>query len=209
MEENNYKVGEVVKVPYKYGSYTPGEFVNAPIIEVNGDYVTVEIPSKLELTKDQLVKFQKEFRTESKEVKIESKLNLNGLEDKYKKVIDQLYEDGYIFDTNNIDEETKQAILENGYTEEDYSIKVEETDEGYAKVSIPFVYGNPETTVSKNYIIFFDDYVQPSEFGDVDFPYEYDGVDDEYVIDEEELDTNWIKLEDIETLEERMADLGI
>lgn len=57
-EESEFKVGDVVKVPYKYGSYTPGEFTEAPIIDISeGRYVTVEIPSKLEVTMDQLKKW--------------------------------------------------------------------------------------------------------------------------------------------------------
>ena len=53
-----FKVGDIVKVPYKYGSYTPGEFTEAPIIDISeGRYVTVEIPSKLEVTMDQLRKW--------------------------------------------------------------------------------------------------------------------------------------------------------
>lgn len=55
---NEFKVGDVVKVPYKYGSYTPGEFTDAPIIDISDNrYVTVEIPSKLEVTMDQLKKW--------------------------------------------------------------------------------------------------------------------------------------------------------
>ena len=57
-EITEFKVGDVVKVPYKYGSYTPGEFTDAPIIDISEDrYVTVEIPSKLEVTMDQLKKW--------------------------------------------------------------------------------------------------------------------------------------------------------
>ena len=57
-EDTEFKVGDVVKVPYKYGSYTPGEFTEAPIIDISeGRYVTVEIPSKLEVTMDQLRKW--------------------------------------------------------------------------------------------------------------------------------------------------------
>ncbi len=59
-EENNqdFKVGDVVKVPYKYGSYTPGEFTEAPIIEIeDGKYVTVEVPSKQVVMMDQLKKW--------------------------------------------------------------------------------------------------------------------------------------------------------
>lgn len=57
-EDIEFKVGDVVKVPYKYGSYTPGEFTEAPIIDISeGRYVTVEIPSKLEVTMDQLKKW--------------------------------------------------------------------------------------------------------------------------------------------------------
>ncbi len=59
-EENNqdFKVGDIVKVPYKYGSYTPGEFTEAPIIEIeDGKYVTVEVPSKQVVTMDQLKKW--------------------------------------------------------------------------------------------------------------------------------------------------------
>lgn len=56
--DTEFKVGDVVKVPYKYGSYTPGEFTDAPIIDISeGRYVTVEIPSKLEVTMDQLKKW--------------------------------------------------------------------------------------------------------------------------------------------------------
>lgn len=57
-EESEFKVGDVVKVPYKYGSYTPGEFTDAPIIDITDNkFVTVEIPSKLEVTMDQLKKW--------------------------------------------------------------------------------------------------------------------------------------------------------
>lgn len=57
-EITEFKVGDIVKVPYKYGSYTPGEFTDAPIIDISEDrYVTVEIPSKLEVTMDQLKKW--------------------------------------------------------------------------------------------------------------------------------------------------------
>ncbi len=53
-----YKVGDIVKVPYKYGSYTPGEYTDAPIIDIDDNhFVTVEIPSKLEVTMDQLKKW--------------------------------------------------------------------------------------------------------------------------------------------------------
>ena len=61
-KDSNYKVGDIVKVPYKYGSYTPGEYVNAPIIGIKDDFITVEIPSKLELTVNQLNKFQEESK---------------------------------------------------------------------------------------------------------------------------------------------------
>lgn len=57
-EDIEFKVGDIVKVPYKYGSYTPGKFTEAPIIDISeGRYVTVEIPSKLEVTMDQLKKW--------------------------------------------------------------------------------------------------------------------------------------------------------
>ena len=57
-EITEFKIGDIVKVPYKYGSYTPGEFTDAPIIDISEDrYVTVEIPSKLEVTMDQLKKW--------------------------------------------------------------------------------------------------------------------------------------------------------
>lgn len=53
-----FKVGDVVKVPYKYGVYTPGEFTDAPIIEIeDGKYVTVEVPSKQVVMMDQLKKW--------------------------------------------------------------------------------------------------------------------------------------------------------
>ena len=71
-EESEFKVGDVVKVPYKYGSYTPGEFTEAPIIDIeDGRYVTVEIPSKLEVTMDQLRKWNtlEESDNEPKTVK--------------------------------------------------------------------------------------------------------------------------------------------
>ena len=57
-EDIEFKVGDIVKVPYKYGAYTPGEYTEAPIIDISkGRYVTVEIPSKLEVTMDQLKKW--------------------------------------------------------------------------------------------------------------------------------------------------------
>ena len=71
-EDIEFKVGDVVKVPYKYGSYTPGEFTEAPIIDISeGRYVTVEIPSKLEVTMDQLKKWNtlEESDNEPKTVK--------------------------------------------------------------------------------------------------------------------------------------------
>ena len=71
-EDIEFKVGDVVKVPYKYGSYTPGEFTEAPIIDISeGRYVTVEIPSKLEVTMDQLRKWNtlEESDNEPKTVK--------------------------------------------------------------------------------------------------------------------------------------------
>lgn len=71
-EDTEFKVGDVVKVPYKYGSYTPGEFTEAPIIDISeGRYVTVEIPSKLEVTMDQLKKWNtlEESDNEPKTVK--------------------------------------------------------------------------------------------------------------------------------------------
>lgn len=71
-EDIEFKVGDVVKVPYKYGSYTPGEFTKAPIIDISeGRYVTVEIPSKLEVTMDQLKKWNtlEESDNEPKTVK--------------------------------------------------------------------------------------------------------------------------------------------
>lgn len=67
-----FKVGDIVKVPYKYGTYTPGEFTDAPIIDIeDGRYVTVEIPSKLEVTMDQLRKWNtlEESDNEPKTVK--------------------------------------------------------------------------------------------------------------------------------------------
>ena len=61
LSESEFKVGDTVKVPYRYGAYTPGEFIDAPIINITDDkFVTVEVPSKLELTTEQLAKFQKE-----------------------------------------------------------------------------------------------------------------------------------------------------
>lgn len=71
-EDIEFKVGDIVKVPYKYGSYTPGEFTEAPIIDISeGRYVTVEIPSKLEVTMDQLRKWNtlEESDNEPKTVK--------------------------------------------------------------------------------------------------------------------------------------------
>ena len=56
--DGEFKVGDVVKVPYKYGSYTPGEFTDAPIIDIeDGKYVTVEVPSKQVVMMDQLKKW--------------------------------------------------------------------------------------------------------------------------------------------------------
>ena len=60
-EENvEFKVGDMVKVPYKYGTYTPGEFTDAPIIDIeDGRYITVEVPSKQVVYIDQLRKWNK------------------------------------------------------------------------------------------------------------------------------------------------------
>ncbi len=56
--DGEFKVGDIVKVPYKYGSYTPGEFTEAPIIDIeDGKYVTVEVPSKQVVMMDQLKKW--------------------------------------------------------------------------------------------------------------------------------------------------------
>ena len=53
-----FKVGDIVKVPYKYGVYTPGEFTDAPIIDIEDDrYITVEVPSKQVVYIDQLRKW--------------------------------------------------------------------------------------------------------------------------------------------------------
>lgn len=60
--DGEFKVGDIVKVPYKYGSYTPGEFTEAPIINIeDGKYVTVEVPSKQVVMMDQLKKWNSEL----------------------------------------------------------------------------------------------------------------------------------------------------
>lgn len=57
-EDIEFKVGDIVKVPYKYGTYTPGEFTDAPIIDIeDGRYITVEVPSKQVVYIDQLRKW--------------------------------------------------------------------------------------------------------------------------------------------------------
>lgn len=72
--DGEFKVGDIVKVPYKYGSYTPGEFIEAPIIEIeNGKFITVEIPSKLVLTADQLRKYNSGLSESLKEMEFPPK----------------------------------------------------------------------------------------------------------------------------------------
>lgn len=72
--DGEFKVGDIVKVPYKYGSYTPGEFIEAPIIEIeNGEFITVEIPSKLVLTADQLRKYNSGLSESLKEMEFPPK----------------------------------------------------------------------------------------------------------------------------------------
>lgn len=57
-DSSEYNVGDTVKVPYKYGSYTPGEYIEAPIIDIeDNEFVTVEIPSKLVVTMEQIKKW--------------------------------------------------------------------------------------------------------------------------------------------------------
>lgn len=57
-DSSEYNVGDTVKVPYKYGSYTPGEYTEAPIIDIeDNEFVTVEIPSKLVVTMEQIKKW--------------------------------------------------------------------------------------------------------------------------------------------------------
>ncbi len=84
-----FKVGDVVKVPYKYGSYTPGEFTEAPIIDITDNhFVTLEIPSKLEVTVDQLRKWNsKQIKTEE----VDRTYINNNLE--LKKQMDTIYKD--------------------------------------------------------------------------------------------------------------------
>ena len=43
-----------VDVPYKYGAYTPNEYIKAEVFERNQDETTVLVPSKLQITKSQL-----------------------------------------------------------------------------------------------------------------------------------------------------------
>lgn len=73
--EAKYKVGDIVKVPYKYGTYTPGEFTEAPIVDIeDGDFVTVEIPSKLTVMMDQIERWNnlEECDTKLEEKYVES-----------------------------------------------------------------------------------------------------------------------------------------
>lgn len=61
LSNEEFKVGDIVKVPYYNGTYTDDEyFTDAPIIDIQDNkYVTVEVPSKLEVTMDQIKKWNK------------------------------------------------------------------------------------------------------------------------------------------------------
>ena len=111
-----YKVGDIVKVPYKYGSYTPGEYTDAPIIDIDDNhFVTVEIPSKLEVTMDQLKKW-------------------NTLEDKYEE--EPLKEDSY---NTGIFQEIEQAFQEAGLNPTRF------IDDGILTKNIGWTVYSPET----------------------------------------------------------------
>lgn len=77
-EAEEFKVGDIVKVPYKYGSYTPGEYTEAPIIDIeDGRYVTVEVPSKQVVHIDQLKKWNSIDESALKE---EAEMNVKDLQ---------------------------------------------------------------------------------------------------------------------------------
>lgn len=108
--QDGFKVGDVVKVPYKYGSYTPGEFTDAPIIDIeDGKYVTVEIPSKLEVTMDQLKKWN--TLGESENLKEEYSEKLGGDPEDFIKDVETIKAKLEEIDTNSFGTKLSQQMV--------------------------------------------------------------------------------------------------
>lgn len=108
--QDGFKVGDVVKVPYKYGSYTPGEFTDAPIIDIeDGKYVTVEVPSKQVVMMDQLKKWN--TLGESEKLKEEYSEKLGGDPEDFIKDVETIKAKLEEIDTNSFGAKLSQQMV--------------------------------------------------------------------------------------------------
>ena len=121
----NLAVGDIIQVPYKYGAYTPGEYTDAKVIEIDGEYVTVEIPSKLTLTKKQMATFN------LGESSIKEDEDLGSLQNRLAELQDYLDNTPDIADDEKaaIQTEIDELIDEINYRESEANIEIEEPTE--------------------------------------------------------------------------------
>ena len=120
------------------------------------------------------------------------KLNI---EDKYQNIINRLYADQIIIDKNSPDSEEFEEDIKS-----EMIITAKELPDGVVDISIPFVYGGPDTRITMNHIYFWGDWVTASETDDYDLPSDDDAEMEDY---------GWFYIDDIEELIEYMFDYGI
>lgn len=145
--------------------------------------------------------------TDAGEIELKTEdLDIEGLPEKYSNVLLKLYAEGYICDINNVDDELKQELIDNGY-EDDYVISFEEQD-GLYVVTIPFAYGSPELRVSTNNLCFYDNYVRIcDEYTDVtEYPI---FIDDTNIDEEASREEGWININNIDEIKDTMSNMGI
>ena len=134
-----------------------------------------------------------DYKTDDEKL-IESKMVMPKLNiaDKYKKVINELYKEGIIFDKNPPDLENIVDIDDTDVVE--LLNITADTDEDIVSVSYPFVYGCSDPIVVYNRIYFYEDTMTTTNF-------EEDIYDLDYC--------NWFSLDDIEGLKEYMFNIGV
>lgn len=142
-----------------------------------------------------------EILEESKD--ISNKLNIKGLPKKYLDCLNKLYEEQVIIDMYNIEEDFRQELINNGYLENDFCIKLISDDDNLYIISIPFTYGTSEDKrVSNNYICFYDNLVRATDdimYDKYEFPM-LNEFDDDEIDYEASYEEGWIDLDNIDEI---------
>lgn len=130
--------------------------------------------------------------------------------DECKKVINQLIEDEIVIDIND-NKDLLDELLKNNYSKEDAEIRYTQTSDNLIVVEIPYIYGSPDTRLTKNKIVFYIDdegnklmTATDKMVDDLEFPYTDDDIG--YIDD---VDTEWFEISLVNDLEDYMIGIGL